>query len=118
MDNDLRARIDNLKVGIANIKEKINIYNECGIIISEKPSPVPSRPGYKWAPYQAIANGPITWVEEESEDKAGTQDYPIAFVSGMQVYPNYWYTDGVLIYVCLQEGAPEAIEEGDYFTTF
>lgn len=118
MDNLTRARVDALKASIANIKEKINIVESCGITISEKPADFPSRPGYKWVPYQTRARGSITWVEEESEDKAGTRDLPITFISGMKVYPNYWYTDGVISYVCLQEGTPEAIEEGEYFTTF
>lgn len=118
MDNTTRARVDALKANIANLKTVSDTIAEVGITIEDKPADMPSRPGYKWAPYQATAGGSITWIETESEDKSGTADEPITFVAGMSVYPNYYYTDGVKRYVCIQSGNPDVIAEGEYFTEF
>lgn len=118
MNDAIRTRVDNLKQGIASLKTVSDTIAEAGITIEDKPSEMPSRPGYKWTPYQATAGGSITWVEAESEDKSGTADEPIAFVAGMSVYPNYYYTDGTKRYVCIQAGTPDEIAEGDYFTEF
>ncbi len=118
MDNTTRARVDALKQGIANLKTVSDTIAECGITIEDKPAEMPSRPGYKWVPHQAVAGGSIAWIEAESEDKSGTADEPITFVSGMSVYPNYYYTDGSKRYVCLQSGNPTEIAEGEYFTEF
>ncbi len=118
MDNTTRARVDALKANIANLKTVSDTIAEVGITIEDKPTDMPSRPGYKWTPYQATAGGSITWVESESEDKSGTAEQPITFVPGMSVYPNYYYTDGTKRYVCIQSGNPTEIAEGEYFTEF
>ena len=118
MDNTIRARVDALKANIANLKTVSDTIAECGITIEDKPAEMPSRPGYKWIPHQAVAGGSIAWVEAESEDKSGTADMPITFVSGMAVYPNYYYTDGEKRYVCIQAGNPVEIGEGEWFTEF
>ena len=118
MDNTTRARVDALKQGIASLKSVSDTIAECGITIEDKPAEMPSRPGYKWVPHQAVAGGSIAWIEAESEDKSGTADQPITFVSGMSVHPNYFYTDGEKRYVCLMSGNPTEIVEGDYFTEF
>ncbi len=118
MDNTTRARVDALKANIANLKTVSDTIAEAGITIEDKPADMPSRPGYKWAPYQATAGGSITWVESESEDKTGTAEQPITFVPGVAVYPNYYYTDGTTRYVCLQAGTPEELTEGAWFTEF
>ena len=118
MDNTTRARVDALKQGIANLKSVSDTIAEVGIAIEDKPAEMPSRPGYKWVPHQAVAGGSIAWIEAESEDKSGTADEPITFVSGMSVYPNYYYTDGEKRYVCLQGGNPTEIAEGEWFTEF
>ena len=118
MDNEIRARVDTLKSSIAALKNVSDIITEVGIVIEEKPTAMPSRPGYKWAPYQAVGGGAITWIEEESEDKTGTADLPIMFVPGMEVYPNYYYTDGTTRYVCIQAGNPAEIGQGEYFEIF
>lgn len=118
MNNDLRERIDNLKDSIAGLKNTSDIVSEAGITIEDKPTDMPSRPGYKWAPHQSVAGGSIAWIETESDDKTGTADEPIVFASGMAVYPNYYYTDGAKRYVCLQAGAPAEIGEGAWFTEF
>lgn len=118
MDNTTRARVDALKANIANLKSVSDTIAEVGITIEDKPAEMPSRPGYKWVPYQAVAGGSIAWVEAESEDKSGTADQPITFVSGMSVHPNYYYTDGTTRYVCLQSGNPTEIAEGEWFTEF
>lgn len=116
MDNEIRTRVDALKEGIANIKTVVDTIKAVGITVEDKPADMPSRPGYKWVPHQAVAGGAITWIETESDDKTGTAEKPIRFVSGMEVYPNYYYTDGTTRYVCVQAGAPAEIGEGDYFT--
>ncbi len=118
MDSKLRERIDDLKDNIAALKSTSDILAEAGITIEDKPTDMPSRPGYKWTPHQSIAGGSIAWVESESDDKTGTAEQPILFVSGMAVYPNYYYTDGTTRYVCLQAGTPEEIAEGAWFTEF
>ncbi len=118
MDSKLRERIDDLKDSIAALKNTSDVIAEAGITIEDKPSEMPSRPGYKWTPHQSVAGGSIAWIETESEGKTGTADEPIAFVSGMAVYPNYYYTDGVKRYVCLQAGTPDEIGEGAWFTEF
>ncbi len=118
MTDETRERVDALKQGIASLKTVSDTIAEVGITIEDKPAEMPPRPGYKWTPYQATAGGSITWVESESEDKSGTADEPITFVSGMSVYPNYFYTDGEKRYVCLMSGNPTEIVEGEYFTEF
>lgn len=118
MDSKTRERVDALKEGIASLKNVSETIAEVGITIEEKPSEMPSRPGYKWIPHQAVAGGSIAWVEAESEDKNGTADMPITFVPDMAVYPNYFYTDGEKRYVCIQSGNPNEIVEGEYFTEF
>lgn len=118
MDSKTRERVDTLKQGIASIKTVVDTVAEAGITVEAKPADMPSRPGYKWAPYQATAGGSITWIEAESEDKTGTAEQPIVFVAGMAVWPNYYYTDGTKRYVCVQGGQPDAIGESEYFTEF
>lgn len=118
MDSKTRERVDALKQGIANLKTASDTIAEVGITIEDKPAEMPSRPGYKWVPHQSVAGGSIAWIEAESEDKSGTADEPITFVSGMAVYPNYFYTDGEKRYVCLMSGNPTEIAEGEWFTEF
>lgn len=118
MDNKTRERIDALKENISGIKAIVDVVTEVGITIEKKPMDIPSRPGHKWTPYQAIAGGSITWIEDESDDKSGTVEQPIPFVSGMEVWPNYYYTDGTTRYVCIKGGTPDSIGEGEYFTAF
>lgn len=118
MDSATRARVDNLKEQIRTGRDFISVINEVGITIEDKPSEMPSRPGYKWTPYQSVAGGSITWVETESEDKSGTAEQSILFVPGMSVWPNYYYTDGTTRYVCILAGNPTEIGEGEYFTAF
>lgn len=118
MNDDIRARVDVLKENISNMKTIVTTVEQAGISVEKKPEGMPSRPGYKWSPYQAVAGGPITWIEEESGDNTGTAENPIVFVSGMSVYPNYYYTDGTTRYVCIQAGTPAEICEGEFFTVF
>lgn len=118
MNSELRERVDELKSDIAKLKTTSEVVAEAGITIEDKPEEMPSRPGYKWAPRQSTAGGTIAWIEVESEDKSGTADEPITFTPGMEVYPNYYYTDGTKRYVCLQAGAPDEIGESAWFTEF
>ena len=67
-------------------------------------------------PYQAKAGGAITWIEETDPNAEGTADKPITFKVGMEVYVNYYYTDGVKRYVCVQGGFPLELAENGYFT--
>lgn len=118
MTNEQVIRFAAIKEAIREHKETVDIVADCGIVIEEKPSILPDRPGYKWVPTQTTAKGSITWIEEEDPNAEGTADNPIVFVSGMDVHPNYYYTDGTTRYVCVKAGNPTEIVEGEYFTEF
>lgn len=118
MANTYRERLDAIKTVIKADKETVAVVEEVGITIQPKPVDLPSRPGYKWVPTQTTAKGSITWIEEVDPDAEGTADKPITFVSGMKVYANYYYTNGVTRFVCIQTGTPAELVEGDYFTEF
>lgn len=68
-----------------------------GITVEAEPSAPPDRPGLTWIPTQAVAGGPITWVESEYDpDLPGTKETPLEYKPGLTAYPNYYYTlDGV-----------------------
>lgn len=116
MNNEQNARLEAIKVAIRADKKTIAVVEEVGITIEDKPSIVTPRPGFKWVPHQAKAGGVITWIEEADPNAEGTAEKPITFKVGMEVYPNYYYTDGVKRYVCVQGGLPPEIAEGEYFT--
>lgn len=106
---------------INDIREKNNIINtikEVGITIEDKPSIVTPRPGYKWVPYQATAGGAITWIEEEDPKAKGTASNPIMFTAGMEVYENYFYTDGNTRYVCVKTGVADSLTNTEMFEEF
>lgn len=73
------------------------IVAAAGITVKPEPEVPPNRPGYTWIPYQAKAQGPITWVESEYDaTMPGTTENPIPYELGLEVYPNYFYVlDGV-----------------------
>lgn len=108
-------RLEAIKEAIRADKTTISAVEEVGITIQEKPSIVTPRPGYKWVPTQTTAKGPITWIEEEDPNAEGTADKPIMFKVGMEVYANYYYTDGVKRYVCIKPGMPPELADGEYF---
>lgn len=118
MNNEQTARLEAIKEAIRADKNTIAVVEEVGITIEDKPSIVTARPGFKWVPHQAKAGGVITWIEEADPNAEGTAEKPITFKVGMEVYPNYYYTDGVKRYVCVQGGFPPEIAEGEYFTGF
>ncbi len=118
MDNKQKERLEKIKTAIRADKDTVAVVEEVGITITPKPKDLPSRPGYKWAPTQTTAKGSITWIEVEDPNAEGTAEKPITFKVGMEVYPNYYYTDGVKRYVCVQGGLPPEIAEGEYFTEF
>ena len=96
----------------------IATVKEVGITIEEKPSIATPRPGYKWVPTQTTVKGSITWIEKIDPNAEGTADKPIIFVTGMAVWENYYYTDGMKRYVCVKSGNPTELAEGEYFTEF
>ena len=116
MNSEQAARFEAIKTAIRADKTTIAIVEEVGITIEEKPSIVTPRPGYKWVPTQTTAKGSITWIEEADPNAEGTAEKPIAFVPGMKVYPNYYYTNGTTRFVCVKEGTPSELVEGEYFT--
>lgn len=118
MANTQRERLEAIKTAIRADKTTIAIVEEVGITIEEKPSIVTPRPGYKWIPTQTTAKGSITWVEEADPNADGTANKPITFVAGMNVWENYYYTDGQKRYVCIKAGNPSELTEGEYFTEF
>ena len=118
MDSRQTERFEAIKEAIRAGKTTLNIVEQVGITIEEKPSIVTPRPGYKWTPHQAKAGGAITWVEEADPNAEGTADKPITFITGMAVWENYYYTDGQKRYVCVKAGNPTELIEGEYFTEF
>lgn len=118
MDSRQTERFEAIKEAIRAGKTTLNIVEQVGITIEEKPSIVTPRPGYKWSPHQAKAGGAIMWVEEADPNAEGTADKPIMFKVGMEVYENYYYTDGVKRYVCIKAGMPPELADGEYFTQF
>lgn len=68
-----------------------------GITVEAEPNTPPDRPGLTWVPHQAVAGGPITWVESEYDPNLpGTKETPLEYKPGATAYPNYYYTlDGV-----------------------
>lgn len=118
MNNEQTARLEAIKVAIRADKKTIAVVEEVGITIEDKPSIVTPRPGFKWVPHQAKAGGVITWISEADPNAEGTAEKPITFKVGMEVYPNYYYTDGVKRYVCIKAGNPSELTEGEYFTEF
>ena len=118
MNNEQTARLEAIKVAIRADKKTIAVVEEVGITIEDKPSIVTPRPGFKWVPHQAKAGGVITWISEADPNAEGTAEKPITFKVGMEVYPSYYYTDGVKRYVCIKAGNPSELTEGEYFTEF
>lgn len=118
MNSEQTARLEAIKEAIRADKKVVDVIEEVGITIEDKPSIVTPRPGFKWVPHQSKAGGAITWIEEADANAEGTADKPITFKVGMEVYPNYYYTDGVKRYVCTKAGNPSELTEGEYFTEF
>lgn len=78
-------------------RKMCRVVSAAGITIDPEPSAPPSRPGYSWIPRQLSAGGSIMWVESEYQPTMpGTAETPISYITGLTVYPNYYYTlDGV-----------------------
>lgn len=94
-DQELRARVIAYNKAVAAQRKVCEIVTACGITIDPEPEHPPDRPGLTWVPTQAIAGGPITWVESEYDPTLpGTAETPLEFKPGATVYPNYYYTLG------------------------
>lgn len=113
-----RERLDAIKVAIRNDKNILAVIKEVGITIEDKPSIATPRPGYKWVPYQAQAGGVITWIEEKDPEGKGTANSPIMFAVGMEVYENYFYTDGNNRYICIKTGIADSLSDTEMFEEF
>lgn len=87
------------------------------IACPEKPSEMPSRPGYKWKLAYTWGSSSMAWEEVEDPDAQGTADSPIEWESGMAVYANYFYTAAGVRYLCVADGAPTEITN-EYFEQF
>lgn len=88
-----------------------------GITMMDKPSSLPSRPGYSWEPYMTDGTLVIMWHEVEDPDAMGTPEKPIPWVSGMEVATDYCYiVDGVK-WVAIASGTPTEISE-TYFAKY
>lgn len=118
MNSEQTARLEAIKEAIRADKKVVDVIEEVGITIEDKPSIVTPRPGFKWVPHQSKAGGAITWIEEADPNASGTADKPITFKAGMDVWENYYYTDGQKRYVCIKKGNPSELTEGEYFTEF
>lgn len=83
----------------------------------DKPTELPSRPGYKWELKYTWGASSMAWEEVEDADAEGTADKPIAWAAGMSVYANYFYSVDGVRFLCIQSGTPEEISD-EYFEQF
>lgn len=90
-----------------------------GITVDPEPEHPPDRPGLTWVPTQAIAGGPITWVESEYDATLpGTAENPLVYKPGLTAYPNYYYTSDDVRKVWTGEITENPAWDDDRFVEF
>lgn len=90
-----------------------------GITIDPEPDRPPNRPGLIWIPVQAVAGGPITWVESEYDPNLpGTAENPITYKPGLTAYPNYYYINNGVRKVWVGDAADNPAWEDERFAEF
>lgn len=73
-------------------RDVCKVVTAAGITINPEPEAPPNRPGLRWIPHQAVAGGPIAWVESEYDPSMlGTTETPIRYEPGVTLWPNYFY---------------------------
>lgn len=79
--------------------------------------PVPTmepKVGYRWKPVYSSSAG-FAWELVEDPDALGTLKNPLRWVEGREVKAGYHYTDGTRLYVALEDGVPNSLENETYF---
>lgn len=84
--------------------------------IPEEPVPTAApKVGYKWQPVYSSSAG-FAWELVEDPDALGTMKNPLRWTEGREVRAGHHYTDGIRLYVALEDGVPTGIEDETYFT--
>lgn len=83
--------------------------------IPEEPVPtVAPKVGYRWKPVYSSSAG-FAWELVEDPSALGTLKNPLRWTEGREVRAGYHYTDGTRLYVALEDGVPNGIEDVTYF---
>lgn len=83
--------------------------------IPEEPMPTMApKVGYKWQPVYSSSAG-FAWELVEDPEALGTLKNPLRWVAGHEVRAGYHYTDGTHLYVALEDGVPNSLENETYF---
>lgn len=84
--------------------------------IHEEPKPdTEPKLGYKWQPMYTPSTG-FAWELVEDPTALGTKQNPRYWVPGMSIQTGHYYTsDGVRLYLALQDGVPESLTETTWF---
>lgn len=83
--------------------------------IPEEPVPTMApKVGYKWKAIYSSSAG-FAWELVEDPDALGTLKNPLRWVAGHEVRAGYHYTDGTHLYVALEDGVPNSLENETYF---
>lgn len=84
--------------------------------IPEEPVPtVAPKVGYKWKPIYSSSTG-FAWELVDDPDALGTMKNPLRWTEGHEVRAGHHYTDGIRLYVALEDGVPTGVEDETYFT--
>ena len=57
----------------------------------------------------------FAWELVDDPDALGTMKNPLRWTEGHEVRAGYHYTDGIRLYVALEDGVPTGIEDATYF---
>lgn len=83
--------------------------------IPEEPVPTMApKVGYKWRPVYSSSAG-FAWELVEDPSALGTMKNPLLWTEGREVRAGHHYTDGIRLYVALEDGVPTGIEDETYF---
>lgn len=83
--------------------------------IPEEPVPTMApKVGYKWQPVYSSSAG-FAWELVEDPSALGTMKNPLLWTEGREVRAGHHYTDGIRLYVALEDGVPTGLEDETYF---
>lgn len=83
--------------------------------IPEAPMPTAEpKVGYRWQPMYTSSAG-FAWELVKDLNAFGTMENPLYWLSGKAVKIGYHYTDGITIYVALENGVPSGFGDATYF---
>lgn len=84
--------------------------------IQEEPVPTMApKVGYKWQPVYSSSAG-FAWELVEDPSALGTMKNPLLWTEGREVRAGHHYTDGIRLYVALEDGVPTGVEDETYFS--